>query len=205
MDLVGIHARDGTLDDSMQVLDPVPVQSAPSTASPVPEGGFQVQEPPDSSGKGGGPGEEEAEAEMELNFLVREEKVDLKAPLLIYVSKLRDMIKDPASVQTGEVSCNTGRDAGLALNILIETAIERAANRCKSNNRKIIQPHDIGTGKAKGKLLVGRRVREAFNNLGCTTSDGAMAAMHHVANTAVIEAANRARLNGRKTVRATDF
>ena len=204
MDLVGIHARDGTLDDSMQVLDPVPVQSAPSTASPVPEGGFQVQEPPDSSGKGGGPGEE-AEAEMELNFLVREEKVNLKAPLLIYVSKLRDMIKDPASVQTGEVSCNTGRDAGLALNILIETAIERAANRCKSNNRKIIQPHDIGTGRAKGKLLVGRRVREAFNNLGCTTSDGAMAAMHHVANTAVIEAANRARLNGRKTVRVTDF
>ena len=164
-----------------------------------------MQEPAESSGKGGGSGEEEAEVDMEDKFLVKEEKVGLKPHLFIYVSKLREMIKDPKKVKTGLVACNTGKDAGKALNILIETGIERAVNRCTSNNRKIIRAYDIGMGTAEGGLLVGSRVREAFNNLGCTTGGDAMGALNHLANTAVVEAVARARANGRKTVRATDF
>ena len=54
-------------------------------------------------------------------------------------------------------------------------------------------------------MVVASRVKEAFKAAGCNTGGDAMGAMCAVADAAVSQAIARAKANGRKTVRATDF
>ncbi len=116
---------------------------------------------------------------------------------MVYNSKMKEAIKSGG--------CNTAGDASGALNGAVEAAVAAAVARCGSNGRKTIRAHDIGGGSSGSGLVVASRVKEAFKANGCNTGGDAMGAMNAVADAAVAGAVDRAKANGRKTVRASDF
>tara|TARA_B100000029_G_scaffold58043_1_gene52397 strand:+ start:9530 stop:9991 length:462 start_codon:yes stop_codon:yes gene_type:complete len=116
---------------------------------------------------------------------------------MVYNSKMKEAIKAGG--------CNTAGDASGALNAAVEAAVATAVARCGANGRKTIRAHDIGGGSSSSGMVVASRVKEAFKSHGCNTGGDAMGAMNALAAAAVDGAVSRAKANGRKTVRASDF
>jgi len=117
---------------------------------------------------------------------------------MVYNSKMKEAIKAGG--------CNTAGDASGALDGAVAAAVAAAVARCGANGRKTVRSHDIHAGGNSGSgMVVASRVKEAFKAAGCNTGGDAMGAMCAVADAAVSQAIARAKANGRKTVRATDF
>lgn len=54
-------------------------------------------------------------------------------------------------------------------------------------------------------LVVGSKVKDAIKKAGCNTAGGAIEALSEVVAWHIKKASERAKVNGRKTVRAVDF
>ncbi|KYK25470.1 hypothetical protein AYK26_06050 [Euryarchaeota archaeon SM23-78] len=117
------------------------------------------------------------------------------AEMLIVKAKIKEVAKE----------CNVGGDVAEALSNFAHEIIKKAAERAKANDRKTIQGKDIYVGekKAEGEMLIVKSkikdVAEGFN-VGGDVAD----ALNQKVTWQLMQACERAKANGRKTVQARD-
>ena len=115
--------------------------------------------------------------------------------MLVVKSKLKELSGD----------CNVGGDVADALNNVANHLVDMAATRAKANGRKTVQAKDsyVGKNEAKTMLVVKSKVKDCAK--GCNVSGNFAEALNENLCWMFSQAFERAKANGRKTVRGVDF
>ena len=116
------------------------------------------------------------------------------AEMIVVKSKIKEVSGD----------CNVAGDFADALNKLAVNEVKKAARRADANGRKTVQGKDvwIGDSMAKTMLVVKSKVKEVVKH---NVSGDFADALNEVLNWFVMQACERAKANGRKTIGARDL
>ncbi len=119
---------------------------------------------------------------------------------------MADSIVVKSKVKEVAGDCNVSGDFADALNDALVEEVKRAAARADANGRKTVSSKDtyIGKSMAKAMLVVKSKVKDVVGSNHNVSGDFADS-LNEVANWMVMQAAERAKANGRKTIGARDL
>jgi len=104
--------------------------------------------------------------------------------------------------------CNTAGDFMTALHELVEWNAKKACERAKANGRVTVRSTDVcmcGKSGASGNYVVGSKLKEHNKKVKCNTAGDYLDAMNATVSKKLDNACERAKANGRKTVRGYDL
>jgi len=102
--------------------------------------------------------------------------------------------------------CNTAGDFADALSKVVEAEVGKACARAKGNGRKTVRGLDmLICDKCGGALVVGSKVKELNKKNGCNTAGDFVDTASCMVSWYLDQACDRAKANGRKTVRGSDL
>ena len=116
--------------------------------------------------------------------------------MIVVKSKIKEVAGD----------CNVAGDFAEALNAAAVEMVKDAGKRAAANGRKTIGARDVYLGKsmAPSMLVVKSKVKDVAPK-GANVSGDFAAALNECLNWSVMQAAERAKANGRKTIGARDL
>jgi len=114
---------------------------------------------------------------------------------LVVKSKIKACVKD----------CNVAGDVAARLNDVANELVTQAAARAKANGRRTIQAKDAFIGKktAKEMIVVKSKIKEVAKNH--NVSGDFAEALNEMLVWTVMQGAERAKANGRRTLQARDL
>jgi histone H3/H4 len=102
--------------------------------------------------------------------------------------------------------CNCAGDALDGLEAVLMWYLEDGAAKAKANGRKTVRAYDfVADAKGGADVVVGSRCKAVLKEKGCNTAGDAINGLQSLAGHYLDQAAERAKANGRKTVRKHDF
>lgn len=120
--------------------------------------------------------------------------------MLIVASKVKEMAK--------MMDCNTGGDAIEGLNEFATWVVGEACSKAQANGRKTVRSYDFvssETNEPGATLAVASKVREAIKAAGMNCGGDALDGLNAYLGWLVAVGCNRAKQNGRKTLRRHDI